>query len=174
MRKALLRLTGHTAMAMLVSVVLVVVVDLAARVLLTLIGLGEILRGLNIEAWYGPFVWGPGLLLGFFLNRHFRQRAACFSWIPGLAWIAFGILTAGSWRQDWSSRMAEARIDLFPLKQAECGTTECLGVLICTWPFINSVAYSIGAVLGLVSRGRKIEGGERGELFARSGSLRLK
>jgi hypothetical protein len=174
LKKVLLSFAGHTFMAMLVSVGLVVVFDLAARVLLSTIGLGEILQWLNIEAWYGPFVWGPGLLLGFFLNRHFRHRAACFSFILGVAWIAFGVLKAGSWRHGWSSRMAEARIDLFPLKQAECGTTECLGVLICTWPFINSVAYSIGALLGLLSRVDKTEEGERGESLARPSTLRLK
>lgn len=134
-------------MAMIVSVALAVGVDLATRILLNVAGLGGTLRGLNIDAWYGPVAWSPGLFLGFFMNRHFRHRTAYLIWTCGLLWITYGLLTAGSWRHDWSSRMVEARIDLFPLRQGECGTTECLGVLLFTWPFVNSITYSIGAAL---------------------------
>jgi hypothetical protein len=88
-------------------------------------------------------------VLGFFLNRSRQHRAACLVWIPGLAWIIFGMLSAGSWQLDWPSMLAQARIDLFPLKQGECGMTECLGVLLCTFPFMNSLAYSIGAAIAL-------------------------
>jgi hypothetical protein len=134
-------------MAMLVSVVLALVLDLSTRILLTAIGHGEILHRVDVEAWYGPLVWGPGLVLGVLVNRHFRHRTAYLTWLPGMIWIVFAVLTAGSWRHDGPSRMAEARLDLFPLKQGECGTTECLGVLLYTWPFVNALTYSFGAAI---------------------------
>ena len=50
--------------------------------------------------------------------------------------------------------MTRVRIDLFPLKQGECGMTECLYVLSTTYPALNSITYSVGAVLALISQGK--------------------
>ena len=104
-----------------------------------------------IDSWYGPFVWWPGLALGLFVNRRTLHRAACFVWIPGLVWLDCGIInTSRGWHPVGISPMAKVRIELFPLKQGECGMTECLGVMFYTWPALNSVAYSIGATMALV------------------------
>jgi hypothetical protein len=58
------------------------------------------------------------------------------------------------------SWMTQVRIDLFSLKQGECGMTECLYSLFYTWMALNSIAYSIGAALALLSRRDKIKSEE--------------
>lgn len=98
----------------------------------------------SADVWYSPFVWWPGLLFGFLINRRTFHKAACFAWFPGLLLLGLGILNMRS-RYDWT----QVRINLFPLKQGECGTTECLGVLFYTQPALNAITYSIGAALAL-------------------------
>ena len=101
-------------------------------------------RAIQIDAWYGPVVWGPALVLGFLLRRRLHQREACFVWLVGLSWLIAGLHSVRSFDHTWS----RVRIDLFPTKDAECSITECLYVLGYTWPSICSLAYSIGAYLG--------------------------
>ncbi len=129
-----------------------------AWIFLRLAGMGPIR---SLDAWYGPFVWWPGLVLGFFVNRRTLQRAACFVWFPGVLWLAAGVLSrATAWRPEGMSWMTQVRIDLFPLKQGECGMTECLYSLFHTWPALNSVTYSIGAALALLINRDKIKSEE--------------
>lgn len=151
MIRALKRLAIHSVIAMVATVVCSILGVIFVQVVLTIIGLGGLIRGANLEAWYRPLVWWPGLVLGFFVNRRTLHRAACFVWFPGLLWLAHGILnTATGWHPDGMSWMTKVRIDLFPLKQGECGMTECVGEVFYTWPALNSVAYSIGAALALL------------------------
>jgi hypothetical protein len=56
--------------------------------------------------------------------------------------------------------MIRVRIELFPLEHDHCGMTECLGQPFYTWPALNSVAYSIGAALALLSKRDRADGGE--------------
>jgi len=56
--------------------------------------------------------------------------------------------------------MTRVRINLFPPKQGECGMTECLGVLFYTYPALNSITYSVGSVLALLTSRRKTKSGE--------------
>jgi hypothetical protein len=156
--KFLKRLAFHSVIAMPVSVVCVIVGDILIGILMRAIGVGPIRA---LDAWYGPFVWWPGLVLGFFVNRRTLQRAACFVWLPGLVWLVYGILsTAAGWHPDGMSWMTRVRTELFPLTHDQCGMTECLGVLFYTWPALNSVAYSISAALALLFNGNKSESKE--------------
>jgi hypothetical protein len=159
--RALKQLAKHTVIAMPVSVVCSVLCGILVQVVLTAVGEGGLPRQANFDAWYWPFIWGPALVLGLLVNRRTLQRAACFVWFPGLLWLASGILRiATGWHPDGVSPMTEVRIELFPRKQGECGMTECLGVLFYVWPAINSVAYSIGAAIALLSRRNKIKSDE--------------
>jgi hypothetical protein len=75
-----------------------------------------------------------------------------------LLWLAAGILSRGAaWHPEGMSWTTQVRIDLFPLKQGECGMTECLYSLFHTWPALNSVTYSIGAALALLINRDKIK-----------------
>src|SRR5262250_3177622 len=40
---------------------------------------------------YGPEVWGPGLLLGFIVNRKMFDRFPFWVWVIGIAWLAYGV-----------------------------------------------------------------------------------
>jgi hypothetical protein len=146
---ALKRLTAHGMLAMPFGLVCAIHGMIAVGVVLRFVGLGP---PPSFNGWYGPLVWWPGLLLGFFVNRRALHRAACFVWLLGLIWLAFGIASAAtSWRPAGMSWMTHVGVELFPLQPGECGTAECLRVLFCTWPAVNSVAYSIGAALALLS-----------------------
>jgi predicted membrane channel-forming protein YqfA (hemolysin III family) len=135
----------HSLIAMLGGTFCALLGGALLALLLMVTGMGSLLSRLHLGDWYGPFVWWPGLLWGIFLNRRNRDLAACFTWIPGLLWLAIGILGLSSLHHDW----AQIRVALFPLKQAENGMTEGLYEVFHTWPAVNSVAYSIGAVIAL-------------------------
>jgi hypothetical protein len=159
--RALKRLAKHSVTAMVGSVVCLFLADVVLIGTLRTIGLDTVLRHVNFDAWYLPIVWWPGLVLGFFVNRRTLHRTACFVWFPGLLWLGYGIVGAAtSWRPDGMSWMTRVKIDLFSVKPGECGMTECLGLLVYTWPAVNSVAYSIGAALGLLSRPDRSNSGE--------------
>ncbi len=101
-------------------------------------------RAIQIDAWYGPVIWGPALVLGFLVRRWLHQREACLVWLVGLVWLVAGLLIARSFHHTWS----QVRIDLFPTQDTECSDTECADVVFYTWPATCSLAYSIGAYLG--------------------------
>jgi hypothetical protein len=107
------------------------------------------------DVWYTPFVWWPGLLLGFLVNRGRLHRAACFVWFPGLLWLLYGILSKATVGPEGMSWMTRVRNELFPLKQADCSMSECLGLLVTTWPALNSITYSIGAAFALLTNREK-------------------
>jgi hypothetical protein len=155
--KVLKQLALHSMIAMPGSIVCAFLGAILLGVFLPVVGIGPIR---SLDAWYGPFVWWPGLVLGFFVNRRTLHRAACFVWFPGLLWLAYGILsTAAAWRPEGMSWMTKVRIDLFPVKGDQCGMTECLGELFYTWPALNSISYSVGAVLAFLSKRDRIESG---------------
>ena len=104
------------------------------------------------SAWYGPAIWWPGTL-GFFVNRRMLHRAACFVWLPGLVWLALGILSMATSVEMLS--MTHLRVELFPMTRSDydgCALNQCLGPLLWTWPALSAVTYSIGAALGLPSQ----------------------
>ncbi len=109
----------------------------------------------QLEYWWGPLVWWPGLILGFFFvtYRSF-DRAACFVWLPGPLWLAWGVLgEATAWRPAGISAMVHVRIGLFPMSLSDrsaCSPSECLGQLFYTYPALNAVTYSIGAALAFL------------------------
>jgi hypothetical protein len=149
------RLVEHTAIAMAGGVICSMLVGLSFDGILCALGLEGTVRSLA-SAWYGPAVWWPGLVLGFFVNRRMLHRTACFVWLPGLLWLAWGILSvATSWGPVGMSSMTHVRVELFPMSHRDydaCAVSECLGPLVWTWPAVNAVTYSIGAALGILSQ----------------------
>jgi len=107
---------------------------------------------------YTPLVWGWALLLGFVVNRKIRTQSAC--WVGALAIFCLVVI---AWR-DISflknpSSPYHVRVQghylsyelkqLFPTDENDCGSSECLQLLIFTSPLLLSIAYSIGAWLAL-------------------------
>jgi hypothetical protein len=130
----------HSIRAMAGGTLLAFVAYIAVRIVVSSV---TTFRTVQVDAWYGPVVWGPALLLGFLLRRRLHQREACLVWLAGLAWLAVGLHDVKSFDHAWP----RVRIDLFPAKQAECSRTECLYVLFYTIPVVCSLAYSLGAYL---------------------------
>jgi hypothetical protein len=148
------RLVEHTAIAIAGGVICSMLAGLAFDGVLCALGSEGTIRRLA-SAWYGPAIWWPGTL-GFFVNRRMLHRAACFVWLPGLVWLALGILSmATSSGPVEMSSMAHLRVELFPMTRSDydaCALNQCLGPLLWTWPALSAVTYSIGAALGLLSQ----------------------
>jgi hypothetical protein len=148
------RLVEHTAIAIAGGVICSMLAGLAFDGVLCALGSEGTIRRLA-SAWYGPAIWWPGIL-GFFVNRRMFHRAACFVWLPGLLWLALGILSmATSWGPVEMSSMTHLRVELFPMTRSDydgCALNQCLGPLLWTWPALSAVTYSIGAALGLPSQ----------------------
>jgi hypothetical protein len=152
------RLVEHTAIAMAGGVICSMLTGLAFDGVLCALGSEGTVRRLA-SAWYGPAIWWPGSILGFFVNRRMLHRAACFAWLPGLVWLALGILSLLSMATPWGpvevSSMTHLRVELFPMTRSDydaCAVNQCLGPLLWTWPALSAVTYSIGAALGLLSQ----------------------
>jgi hypothetical protein len=106
---------------------------------------------------YNPIVWLVPVFLGIVTNRLMRHRSACLVGIVGALLIPMFMrseisiiqhseymrnLTHGHyWRYEFQQ--------LFSSDDRTCSDSECLGKVLFTLPFLTSVAYSIGAWLGL-------------------------
>jgi hypothetical protein len=141
MKKMRFRLIAvHTVAAMFGGPVLAFVALIPISLLVAAV---THLHRLELDAWYGPAIWGPALVLGFLIRRRFHQREACIVWLVGLIWIVMGLHSVKFFDHTWS----RVRINLFPAKDTDCSSTECVYVLFYTWPAICSLSYSIGAYL---------------------------
>ena len=110
---------------------------------------------------YSPASWGSALLFGFLVNRRMGDRSALWVGPVGLMVLAAIVLISVSGggqpghevarHQDYFS-LRHVAGDLFGVDPKLCGSDECLGRLFYTTPALNSVAYSIGAYVGLRSR----------------------
>jgi hypothetical protein len=145
-------------------VVLHVVVALVGGVLAVLLVGGlfaALFSGLEVrpptpDVIYNPFIWLPAFFLGLVVNRFARHRSAPFVGIVGLvllvgvmAWDVSILRHGGNYRDlspghDWAYEFRQ----LFSADKT-CRDSECLGKILVTAPFITTVAYSIGAWLGL-------------------------
>src|SRR5579864_4159441 len=102
-----------------------------------------------INSWgvANPFLWAPGLLLGFVLNRIALRRTACWVWVVGLVWMAFGLLASLlSYHARWlgiCSPFDSIMSGFFSMNQGYCGDSS--NVMAFTLPTFSSIAYSAGA-----------------------------
>jgi hypothetical protein len=150
--RTLKQLAKHGLLATIVSTGTPLIASMVFIAVLRRLRLEGPIRRWNFDAWYMPFLWWPGFVYGFLTSRRVNQLAACFVWVLGLLFLGWGILNGTSNLQAGTSWLTHTRITLFPHKQAECGDgSECLGVLFYTMPFLNTITYSIGAALGLLS-----------------------
>jgi hypothetical protein len=153
-RRVILVLAGHSAAAMVASVIIVLAGDMFLAGIWRVLGLGPVP---GAGDWYGPLVWWGGLFLGFLVNRVTLQRSACFAWLVGLLWLLLPVILHFIYSNDTNGTvwMAKFRADNFPRSPNDCGSSECLGLVTSTWPFLNSVAYSLGAGLALLYQRKK-------------------
>lgn len=101
--------------------------------------------------WYDPAEWAPCLILGFFLNRHWRHPSACFIWACGLLWFAYVSHFPSPSISDWFTCMAQKGDKLyFPIRAGAFSVQKNSCYMVGTIPVLNSVSYSIGAALGIL------------------------
>jgi hypothetical protein len=107
-----------------------------------------------------PLVWGAALALGFFVNRITCDHSAYWVWLPGIAWLAYAIwdsvhLYDPRWYQGCTASENVVNA-FFVLNSRRCGGGEStLSGIFFTVPAANSVAYSVGAWIGLSARRRR-------------------
>ena len=100
-----------------------------------------------------PVLWGPGLVLGLLVNRLALKSAACWVWLVGMVWIAYGIFASLlAYHARFSgicSPLDSIRGAFFSFASdyAYCGSGE--SVLLFTVPTFSSIAYSLGAWVAL-------------------------
>ena len=91
------------------------------------------------------------------VNRRWRNRAACYLWVLALVWFSFGVIsTYGEWNPAWDHKTHARYVtdNLFG-KTLDCSGSECMGELLFTMPLTASLAYSLGALIGLRSSPRR-------------------
>jgi hypothetical protein len=108
-------------------------------------------------SFYDPFFWVPALLLGYLVARRLRHRSARLEGVLAglllLLLISFDV--ASMKRAPYYIGLTEGHYwdyefrDLFLPNDRTCASSERLGQLLFTWPFVAAVAYSIGAWLSL-------------------------
>jgi hypothetical protein len=104
--------------------------------------------------WFNPADWAPSLFAGFFLNRHWRHRSACFVWICGLSWFAFLSRFPHPSLSGWIACMEQYGGKLyFPTQKGALNLAINSCFITGTIPTLNSITYSIGAATGLLIRG---------------------
>ena len=107
--------------------------------------LGQLYHGTAIEP-FSPFMAGSAALLGVFVARKLLDRAALWSWIPGLLVFCFGALELMRWwSPSWDYSPKRWRYAVRNLLTSNCGSTECLDELFYTMPFVCSIAYSVAS-----------------------------
>jgi hypothetical protein len=113
---------------------------------------------------YSPWFWIPAGLGGYFVNRSTRNCSAC---VVGLiAVLLLSVLlfrdVSSNRRSPYYSHLINEQYhgqywqyefeQLLSPSDANCGSSECLGKLFFTLPVVTSIAYSIGAWVGLRSK----------------------
>ena len=113
--------------------------------------IGRLYYNTGLEA-YSPMILVVAGCLGFRVNRKLGQSAACWVWILGIAWLAYGAHseTAYWFNSGYSSRMQDVMATFFGGTIA-CSRSECLGELLFTTPCAASIVYSLAAAWGLKS-----------------------
>jgi len=147
----------HVLIAIFGTLLFAVIFDWLASAILPTIG---IRRVPSLGILYNTFLWIFGTLLGLLVNRFTRHRSAC--WVGPIALVfMFGVMVwdisilehsnyyaAVTHGHYWTYELGQ----LLSRNDETCSASECLGKLFVTFPVIASIAYSIGAWLGLRSQ----------------------
>ena len=105
---------------------------------------------------YSPFLWGSALLLGFVLTRLLKDESSRWVWMVGISWF---VIVAESERRFYSPGSCDgctpSQYLWYSYLSYHKRIGEGLGELVATTPTLNSLSYSLGAILAIaVGRGR--------------------
>jgi len=135
----------HASVAMVIGPMVAFVVVLSAVLIFNNSrGINSIL---NAGGAANPLLWGPGLILGLLVNRFALKSTACWVWLTGMGWMAYGIFTSlHAYHARFSgicSPLDNIRGGFFSFVSNYCGGGE--NVFLFTVPTFSSIAYSLGA-----------------------------
>jgi len=142
----------RASVAMVISPILVFVVGLSAVILFNKShGINSVL---NAGGAANPFLWGPGLIFGLLVNRFALKSTACWVWLAGMVWIAYGLLAS---LYTYQARFAGICSPLDSIwngffSYGSYGSSYCgdhQNLMRFTVPTFNSIAYSLGAWVAL-------------------------
>ncbi len=150
--KAVAWFVAHVILATIVSMVVLTIVD--GAVFGPLVAWAGYRPGDILVSPCSPFVWWPGFLLGFLVNRKMQDRSACWAWTLAVGWLAYGIWDEcriyrfPSWHPPKGDFVHRAWHMFFSGDSKEWGGGGLL-LFIFTMPALNAIAYSVGAWLAL-------------------------
>jgi hypothetical protein len=138
-QKAKVRLISREIFGLFLHVPLAMVGGTCAGILLDALFLEPALTPLALHrlsklGFYNPIFWVTSPLLGLLVNYRTRHRSAYCVCIVGIAYLLF---TLGQYKHG-----------LQMVFSTDCTDGECLEWLFVTLPFLNSIAYSVGAWFG--------------------------
>jgi hypothetical protein len=144
----MLGLFFHAPLAMVVGTFIGVVLRLFVGLLL---GFRTQLPDLGA---FDPLLWISSLLLGALINRRTHHRSAYWVAGVGCSYLLAVFLSdvSGLAHSEYYRGVSGGhylRYEYRLLFSPSCTGDKCLGQLIVTLPFVNSIAYSVGAWLGL-------------------------
>ena len=141
----------HSSVAMIICPVVVFVS------IMTAVALFNNSRGINSVLNAGgalnPLLWGPGLIMGLLVNRFALRRAACWVWLAGMAWMAFGIFAALHYYQERFAGICSPLDSItsgffFSVpNNPYCG--DAGNLMHFTLPTLSAIAYALGAWITL-------------------------
>jgi hypothetical protein len=129
-----------------------VIVWLVFSVVFSLLGIHA-----SLGTAYNPFFWIPALITGFLVNRRLATRSAALIGVLGAVFLLVIIWWDASTlsRSEYFVHLTGGHYWRYAAEQPlspsdrDCGSSECLGKVFFTVPAVISVAYSVGAWLGL-------------------------
>jgi hypothetical protein len=135
----------HASVAMVISPIVVFVVVLSAVLIFNNSrGIDSVL---NAGGAANPLLWVPGLMLGLLVNRFVLKSTACWVWLAGVVWMAYGMFASlHAYHARFSgicSPLDNIRGGFFSFASNYCGGGE--NVFLFTVPTLSSIAYSLGA-----------------------------
>jgi hypothetical protein len=103
-------------------------------------------------AAFAPWMSATACAVGLCVNRVRKDWIAMFVWIAGVSLLAFAIWDEGRWWDyTWvHESKRQYLMDSFFGDARHCASSECVAQIFFTAPCVASIAYSIGAAIGLV------------------------
>ena len=150
--KEILALFLHVPLAMVVGTFVGLVLNLFLGWILAIFGFRT--NQLPDLGVFNPLLWSGSLFLGALINRRTHHRSAY--WVAGVGgcYLLAVLLSdvSGFAHSEYYRSVSGGhylRYEYLLLFSPSCTGDKCLGQMIVTLPFLNSIAYSVGAWLGL-------------------------
>jgi hypothetical protein len=120
----------------------------------------EVLFGARYQytrlAAFAPWMSATACAIGLYVNRARKDWIATFVWVAGVGLLSFAVWDGGRWWDyTWAHESKRQYLmDMFVGDAQHCGDG-CVAQIFFTAPCAASIAYSVGATIGLVMPARR-------------------